>query len=81
MAARRADGRESLADNLNPLGRGFYSALVLVCTPCARSQPGGWALGNQASEAQLQEICARGGFTRFRRAAETPVNRVFEVCP
>ena len=72
---------ESLADNLNPLGRVFYSASALVCTPCARSQPGGWALGNQASEAQLQEICARGGFTRFRRAAETPVNRVFEVCP
>ncbi len=72
---------ESVADNLNPVGRVFYSASSLVCTPCARSQPGGWALGSQASEAQLRAICAGGGFTRFRQAAQTPVNRVFDVRP
>jgi SAM-dependent methyltransferase len=72
---------ETVADNLNPVGRLFYSASTVICTPSARSQPGGWALGSQASEAQLREICDQAGFTRFRRATETPVNRVLEVRP
>jgi SAM-dependent methyltransferase len=72
---------ETTADNLNPIGRLFYSASSMICTPCARSQPGGWALGAQATEAQLRSVCEEGGFTRFRRATETPVNRVLEVRP
>jgi SAM-dependent methyltransferase len=72
---------ETTADNLNPIGRLFYSASSMICTPCALSQPGGWALGAQATEAQLRSVCEEGGFTRFRRATETPVNRVLEVRP
>jgi hypothetical protein len=70
---------ESIADNLNPVGRLFYSASTLVCTPSARSQPGGYALGAQASAAQLRDVVEQGGFTHFRRAADNPVNRVFEI--
>jgi 2-polyprenyl-3-methyl-5-hydroxy-6-metoxy-1,4-benzoquinol methylase len=72
---------ERVEENLNPVGRVFYSASTLICTPNSLSQEVGLALGAQASEAQLREIMVRAGFTRFRRAAETPFNRVFEVRP
>ncbi|MBL7494667.1 methyltransferase domain-containing protein [Frankia sp. AgB1.9] len=72
---------DSVAANLNPIGRLFYSASTLVCTPAARSQPGGWALGAQATDAQLRGVAERGGFTRFRRAVDTPVNRIIEIRP
>jgi SAM-dependent methyltransferase len=72
---------ETVADNLTDVGRLFYSASTLVCTPSARSQPGGWALGAQASEAQLRGLCRRAGLTRFRRAAETRLHRVYDVKP
>ncbi|UQX89319.1 methyltransferase domain-containing protein [Jatrophihabitans telluris] len=72
---------DSVAANLHPMGRLFYSASTLVCTPSARSQSGGWALGAQATDEQLRSIAEQGGFTRFRRAVETPVNRVIEVRP
>jgi SAM-dependent methyltransferase len=73
---------ESVADNLaGPVARVFYSASTFICTPNAKSQPGGWALGAQASESQLRTICGQAGFSRFRRATETPVNRVLEVRP
>ena len=72
---------DSVAANLNPIGRLFYSASTFVCTPSARSQPGGWALGAQASDEQLRTIAEQGGFTRFRRAVDTPVNRIIEVRP
>ena len=81
LAARRADGRRRVAANLNPVGRLFYSASTLVCTPSARSQPGGWALGAQATDEQLRSITEQGGFSRFRRAVDTPVNRIIEVRP
>ena len=72
---------DSVAANLNPLGRLFYSASTLVCTPSARSQPGGWALGAQATDEQLQSIAKQAGFSRFRRAVEAPVDRVIEIRP
>ena len=72
---------DSVAANLNPVGRLFYSASTLVCTPSARSQPGGWALGAQATDEQLRFIAEQGGFTRFRRAIDTPVNRIIEIRP
>jgi SAM-dependent methyltransferase len=72
---------ECVRDNLNDVGRLFYSASALVCTPNARAQPGGWALGAQATEAQLRGMCERAGFTRFRRTAGTRLHRVFEVRP
>jgi SAM-dependent methyltransferase len=70
---------ESVAENLNPIGRLFYSASTLICTPAARSQAGGYALGAQATEAQLRNVVERAGFTRFRRVLDTPVNRIIEI--
>jgi hypothetical protein len=72
---------DSVAANLNPIGRLFYSASTLVCTPSARSQPGGCALGAQATDEQLRSITAQGGFSRFRRAVDSPINRIIEVRP
>lgn len=62
---------ESVTDNFNPMGRLFYSASTLVCTPSARSQPRGWALGAHASDAQLRSVAEQAGFSRFRRVVET----------
>jgi SAM-dependent methyltransferase len=68
-------------DNLNPLGRLFYSVSTLVCTQASLAQEVGTALGAQAGEARLREIATKAGFTRFRRATETPFNLVFEARP
>ena len=72
---------DALEDNLNPVGRVFYAASTLLCTPASLSQEVGTALGAQAGEARLRELCTRAGFTRFRRATETPFNLVFEARP
>ena len=72
---------DRLEDNLNPVGRVFYSASTMVCTPASRDQEVGLALGAQAGEARLREVVAEGGFTRFRRATETPFNLVLEARP
>ena len=67
------------ADNLNPVGRVYYGFSTFLCVPNARSQSGGYALGAQAGEAAIRQITAAAGFSRFRRAAETPFNAVFEA--
>ncbi len=72
---------DGVEDNLNPVGRIFYSASTFLCVPNARSQDGGWALGAQAGEAALRAVATEAGFTRFRRAAETPFNIVLEARP
>jgi len=72
---------DHLEDNLNPVGRIFYSASTLICTPASLSQEVGLALGAQAGEARIREVVTSGGFTRFRRVAETPFNYVFEARP
>ena len=72
---------DTLADNLNPVGRIYYSASTLLCTPCSRSQEVGLCLGAQAGEARMRNVVTLGGFTRFRRAAETPFNLVYEARP
>lgn len=72
---------DHLAQNLNPVGRVYYAASTFVCTPASQSQEVGLALGAQAGEARLREIVTAGGFTRFRRAAETPFNIVLEARP
>jgi 2-polyprenyl-3-methyl-5-hydroxy-6-metoxy-1,4-benzoquinol methylase len=72
---------DRLADNLNPVGRVFYSASTFICTPASRAQDVGLALGAQAGEARLREVVTSGGFKRFRRATETPFNLVFEARP
>jgi hypothetical protein len=68
-------------DNLNPVGRLYYGFSVLLCVPNAISQQPTAVLGNQAGEARTRELTAAGGFSRFRRAAETPFNLVYEVRP
>ena len=70
-----------LADNLHPVGRLFYGASTLICTAHAKSQAPGLALGAQAGEARLGEVLEEAGFTRIRRAAETPFNMVLEARP
>jgi SAM-dependent methyltransferase len=68
------------ADNLNPVGRIFSAASVLICTPNALAT-GHTALGTIATDAALGDVVAAGGFSRFRRATETPFNRIFEARP
>jgi SAM-dependent methyltransferase len=68
-----------LENNVNPVSRIFYAGSVGICTPAAEAQAGGYALGNQVSDERWQELLGEVGFTRFRRATETPFNRVFEV--
>jgi SAM-dependent methyltransferase len=72
---------DRLEDNLNPVGRVYYGASTLVCTPASREQEVGLALGAQAGEARLRDVVISGGFTRFRRATETPFNLVLEARP
>ncbi len=72
---------DAVEENLNPVGRIFYSVSTLVCTQAGLSQDCGHALGAQAGEAQLGGVIREAGFTRFRRAAETPFNLVFDVRP
>ena len=63
----------------NPIGRIFYAASTMICTPASLAQEVGLGLGAQAGEKRLREVVTAGGFTRFRRAAQTPVNLIFEV--
>lgn len=74
-----ADDR--VENNLNPLGRAYYAGSTLMCTPASLDQEVGLALGAQAGEARLREVVLQGGFTRFRRAMQTPVNLVLEARP
>jgi 2-polyprenyl-3-methyl-5-hydroxy-6-metoxy-1,4-benzoquinol methylase len=72
---------DRLEDNLNPIGRAFYGASTLLCTPASLDQEVGLALGAQAGEKRLREVVTSGGFTRFRRATQTPFNLIFEARP
>ena len=72
---------DTVSDNLNPVGRVYYNFSTLLCVPNAKSQDGGYALGAQAGEAAIRRVVTDAGFTRFRRAAETPFNLVFEARP
>ena len=72
---------DKLEDNLNPIGRAFYGASALICTPASLSQEVGLALGAQAGEKRLREVVTSGGFSQFRRATRTPFNLIFEARP
>ena len=72
---------DKLEDNLNPIGRAFYGASALICTPASLSQEVGLALGAQAGEKRLREVVTSGGFSQFRRATQTPFNLIFEARP
>ena len=72
---------DQLKDNLNPVGRVYYSFSTLLCTPCSRSQEVGMCLGAQAGESRIRDVVTTAGFSRFRRATETPFNIVYEARP
>lgn len=72
---------DNVEDNLNPVGRIFYSVSTMVCTPTSLAQEVGFALGAQAGEARMRKVIIGGGFKRFRRTAETPFNLVFVAKP
>jgi len=73
------NAKDRVEENLNPVGRIFYSASTMICTPASRSQEVGLALGAQAGEAKLTSVVKQGGFTRVRRATETPFNMILEA--
>jgi len=72
---------DRVEDNLNPVGRLYYAFSTFLCVPNGLSQPGGYALGAQAGEAAIRRVVTDAGFTRFRRATQTPFNLVYEVRP
>jgi SAM-dependent methyltransferase len=72
---------DELKDNLNPVGRVYYGFSTLLCTPCSRSQEVAMCLGAQAGEKRMRNVVQSAGFSRFRRASETPFNLVYEVRP
>ena len=72
---------DKLEDNLNPIGRVFYGASTMLCTPASLSQEVGLGLGAQAGQGRLTKLLTAAGFKRVRRAAETPFNIVLEARP
>jgi 2-polyprenyl-3-methyl-5-hydroxy-6-metoxy-1,4-benzoquinol methylase len=72
---------DRLSDNLNPVGRVYYAASTMICTPASLAQEVGLGLGAQAGELKLRQAISAGGFTRFRRATETAFNMVLEARP
>jgi len=70
---------DRVEDNFNPVGRAYYGFSTLLCTPASLSQDVGLALGAQAGPAKIRGVVEQAGFGRFRTAAETPFNLVFEV--
>ncbi len=72
---------DKVEENFNPVGRLYYNGSTFLCVPNALSQSGGYALGAQAGEAAIRQVVTDAGFTRFRRAVETPFNLVYEARP
>jgi SAM-dependent methyltransferase len=71
---------DKLEDNFNPLGRAFYSGSTMICVPASLNEDGP-ALGAQAGEKRIREVVMSAGFSKFRRAIQTPFNLVFEARP
>jgi len=72
---------DRVEETFTPVGRMYYAGSTFLCVPNGLSQPGGYALGAQAGEAAVQQVVTEAGFTRFRRAAESPFNLVYEIRP
>jgi len=72
---------DRLEENLNPIGRMYYAASAMACTPNSLSQEVGLALGAQAGEERLRRVAREAGFSNLRRAAQTPVNLILELSP
>src|SRR4051794_36593410 len=73
--------KDRVEENLNPVGRVFYGASTVICTPASLDQEVGLALGAQAGQARLTDVIKDGGFSRVRRATETPFNLILEARP
>jgi SAM-dependent methyltransferase len=71
----------NVTDNLNPVGRVYYSFSTFLCVPNALSQGGGYSLGAQAGEEPIRRLATDAGYSGFRRVTETPFNIVYEVRP
>jgi 2-polyprenyl-3-methyl-5-hydroxy-6-metoxy-1,4-benzoquinol methylase len=72
---------DRVEENFTAVGRGYYSGSTFLCLPNSLSQAGGYSLGAQSGESAIRRIAEEAGFTRFRRAAETPFNHVYEIRP
>ena len=72
---------DGLEDNLNPVGRAFYGLSTVICTPGSLAQEVGLGLGAQAGEPRLGAVLREAGFTRVRRATQTPFNLILEARP
>jgi SAM-dependent methyltransferase len=72
---------DTLAENLNPVGRVYYAGSTHICVPTSLNQDVGAALGAQAGERRLREVVREGGFSLLRRTAATPFNMVLEARP
>ena len=72
---------DRLSENFNPVGRMYYAASTAFCTPCALSQDGGWALGNQAGAERLRDVLARAELGEIRQVATTPFQLILEARP
>lgn len=72
---------DDLTDNLHPIGRMLYAVSTVLCTPTSLAQEGATGLGAQPGETRLTEMLTEAGFTRVRRAAETPFNLILEARP
>ncbi|WEX11106.1 class I SAM-dependent methyltransferase [Chelativorans sp. AA-79] len=70
---------DRVEDNITPVGRLYYAASTTICCAHAISDGGRLVLGAQAGEARLADVFRRAGFTRFRRAFETPFNLILEA--
>jgi SAM-dependent methyltransferase len=72
---------DRVEENLNPVGRAYYAGSTMICTPCSLAQEVGLALGAQAGEARMRAVVTGAGFTRFRRAMQSPFNLVYQAQP
>ncbi len=72
---------DRVEENLNPVGRVYYGASTVICTPASLDQEVGLALGAQAGQARLAEVIKKGGFSSVQRATETPFNLILEARP
>jgi 2-polyprenyl-3-methyl-5-hydroxy-6-metoxy-1,4-benzoquinol methylase len=68
----------TIEENFNIIGRTFSGASTLCCTSNSLAL-NGLALGAVAPESAIRDVVLAGGFTEFRRATETPFNRIFEA--
>jgi hypothetical protein len=79
--SRSAPAGDRLEENLNPIGRMYYAASAMACTPNSLSQEVGVGLGAQAGEERLRKVARDAGFSKLRRAAQTPINLILELTP